>query len=194
MFFVENSAPQGFIQCAVLWQHESRSTSAQVMAGCLRHQVTWINVDLSLGRFYGIHLRIVSWQMSKLLFWTMSLKIIYLKLLPHLPGINELTRWHLYPHVLQVELEMSAQLDFFQTLAGYHPLYVDGHQHVHILPGLADTFARVLCKHGVYSTRLPYEPNIAECDWIDAPRQGFYQEVSQQSLDARATFDHWGIW
>ena len=98
------------------------------------------------------------------------------------------------PHVLQVELEISAQLDFFQTLAGYHPLYVDGHQQAHILPGLADTFARVLCKHGVYSTRLPYEPNIAECDWIDAPRQGFYQEVSQLSLDARATFDHWGIW
>ena len=57
-----------------------------------RHQaITRTNVDLSLVRFCGIHLRAISqggWP--KLLFCVMSMKIIFLTFLPHL-GCNELT-------------------------------------------------------------------------------------------------------
>ena len=48
--------------------------------------IIWSNVDLSLMNLRGIHLEAISQQMSKLLFSTISLKIILLELLPHLPG------------------------------------------------------------------------------------------------------------
>ena len=41
-------------------------------------------------RYCGIHLRIISQQLPKLLFCIMSLKIILLNLLPHLPMAKEL--------------------------------------------------------------------------------------------------------
>ena len=44
---------------------------------------------------FSIHLRAISQQIPKLLFSTMSLKIILLKILPHFPGANE---WKYIPH------------------------------------------------------------------------------------------------
>ena len=74
-----------------IWQHRSWSTLAQVMACCLQHQaITWTNVDFWSVRFLGTHPRAISKWVPKLLFVVMSLKIILLKLLPYLPGTNEL--------------------------------------------------------------------------------------------------------
>ena len=52
----------------------------------------WTNVGFSLLRFCGIHLRVIS-GVPQLLFYIMSLKIMFLKSLPHLPGANELSNW-----------------------------------------------------------------------------------------------------
>ena len=52
--------------------------------------ITWTNVDFKLVRFCGIHMRAISQWLAKLLFCIMNLKIIFLTLLPHLPGVNEL--------------------------------------------------------------------------------------------------------
>ena len=46
--------------------------------------------------FCGIHLRAISQREPKMLFCIMSLKIILLKILPHLPGTNELS---IYVHL-----------------------------------------------------------------------------------------------
>lgn len=35
----------------------------------------------------------------------------------------------------QVREELEAQLSRFQELLGGNPTHVDGHQHVHVLPG-----------------------------------------------------------
>ena len=54
-----------------------------------RHQpITWTNVDFSLVRCCGIHLRVISPQVPMLLFCIMSLKII-LWLVPHPAGAND---------------------------------------------------------------------------------------------------------
>lgn len=37
--------------------------------------------------------------------------------------------------VLKVEAELSAQVHRFCELIGHMPEHMDGHQHVHILPG-----------------------------------------------------------
>ena len=54
-----------------------------------RHQaITWTNVDLSSGRFCGIHLRAISWEIPQPSFTEFSLKITCLKL--NWNGANEL--------------------------------------------------------------------------------------------------------
>lgn len=35
----------------------------------------------------------------------------------------------------QVELELRAQVQLFRDLTGHLPHHMDGHQHVHVLPG-----------------------------------------------------------
>lgn len=37
----------------------------------------------------------------------------------------------------QVELELRAQVRLFRELTGHLPHHMDGHQHVHVLPGNA---------------------------------------------------------
>ena len=56
------------------------------------HQaITQTNLDLSSVKSWGIHIRAISLEMLKIYIIDMCLKIIYLKLHPHLPGINGLT-------------------------------------------------------------------------------------------------------
>ena len=56
-----------------------------------RHQaITWTNVVFSLMKFYCIHMRTISPLVSKLLFFTSSLKCILTKLPPNIPVANEL--------------------------------------------------------------------------------------------------------
>ena len=41
--------------------------------------------------------------------------------------------------------ELTAQLEKFKVLTGRYPARVDGHQHVHVFPGIRDVFAEVSC-------------------------------------------------
>ena len=65
-----------------IWQYRSGST-------LLRVTITWTSVDFSIMRLVAfIYIRIILQQVTELLFIIMSLKIILLKLLPHLPLVN----------------------------------------------------------------------------------------------------------
>ena len=74
-------------------QNRTGSTLAQVKACCLhawQHQaITWTNFDSALVKFCIIHLKANSQRMLKLSFCIMNLEIMFLILLPHLPGANE---------------------------------------------------------------------------------------------------------
>ena len=75
-----------FLPSAVIWWHRSGSALVQVMAWCLMAPSYYLNQhwllisDLSC----DIHLRVISHEVPKLLFCILSLKIMLLKLLPHL--------------------------------------------------------------------------------------------------------------
>ena len=56
-----------------------------------RHQTTWPNVEKSPAKCFAIHLRVFSQKMLTISIFDMSLKITYLRLQPHLQGVNELT-------------------------------------------------------------------------------------------------------
>ena len=78
----------------VMWQHRSGSTLAQVMTCCLMAQNHYLNqfwfIIIGLTAFYWEQLQ-SEWSLAMLL---MNLKIILLKLLPHLPGANEIIHVH----------------------------------------------------------------------------------------------------
>lgn len=57
----------------------------------------------------------------------------------------------------EVRCELQSQIDRFQSLMDRKPEHIDGHQHAHLLPGICEVFASVLCENGVRSTRCPYE-------------------------------------
>ena len=77
-----------------LWYHRPQSILVQVMACCLTapsHHLR-LYVDFLLVRFGSIRMRAISQRVPQLLFCIMSLKMILLKWLRHLPGHNKSTR------------------------------------------------------------------------------------------------------
>ena len=67
--------------------------------------ITWTDVDFSLVKFCGIHLRPISKRVPKLLFYfhITDLKMIRLKVLPHIPEDNELIN-RIYLHAFRLRL------------------------------------------------------------------------------------------
>ena len=79
--------------------------------------IIWTNVWFSLLPICGIHLGAISHWVSWLSFCRMSLKIILLELLQHLPGVNELKSFStcmyfqtFHPDLLQMLLLASQEL------------------------------------------------------------------------------------
>lgn len=56
----------------------------------------------------------------------------------------------------QVRLELDAQLHRMRA-AGIAISHIDGHQHVHVLPGIAAVVAELAAKYGVSAVRYPAE-------------------------------------
>jgi predicted glycoside hydrolase/deacetylase ChbG (UPF0249 family) len=89
-----------------------------------------------------------------------------------------------------VILEAEAQLDAFATLTGQPVRHVDGHQHIHWVPELAEALAPLLKSRGVRSIRAP-QPATARVADPDAGR--WYEEVSRDAARARAIYAHFGV-
>lgn len=94
---------------------------------------------------------------------------------------------------LHADIEIESQIKKFITVFGHTPFYIDGHQHVHILPVIIDSLVELMKKYGIKETRLPKELKIADCYWIEQPRLGFYLEVCRNALEARKYFDRHSI-
>eukprot|EP00117_Sycon_ciliatum_P011820 scpid48560/ scgid13132/ UPF0249 protein ydjC homolog len=93
----------------------------------------------------------------------------------------------------QVRQEIAAQFEKFHRLLGYHPHHADGHQHIHVLPGVRDVFASELHKHSVHWTRLPIEPHITHACWVSTARRQFYQQITDDARQSLAVFASHGI-
>ncbi|MBV8799606.1 MAG: ChbG/HpnK family deacetylase [Alphaproteobacteria bacterium] len=57
----------------------------------------------------------------------------------------------------KVRRELQHQLDIFESVIGRPPHYIDGHQHVHLLPGVREIVAEAAANIGAY-LRLTHEP------------------------------------
>lgn len=94
----------------------------------------------------------------------------------------------------EVKHEIKAQISKYKELMnGKLPRHVDGHQHVHVLPGISKTLAEILSQQGIKSVRLPAELDLEECTWLPENSVNFYKSVSTQSLEAGPCFAFHGI-
>ncbi|XP_077602012.1 carbohydrate deacetylase isoform X4 [Crocuta crocuta] len=93
----------------------------------------------------------------------------------------------------QVREELEAQLIRFRELLGRDPTHVDGHQHVHVLPGVCQVFAEVLQANEVRFTRLPVERGVGGCEWLEAPARAFACSVERDARAAVGPFSRYGL-
>ena len=61
--------------------------------------------------------------------------------------------------VQQAREELGSQLAVLGR-HGIEPRYMDGHQHIHLIPGLLDGIAEPLHAAGIHQIRLPYDPGL----------------------------------
>ena len=59
----------------------------------------------------------------------------------------------------EVELEWDAQIQKVRD-AGVEPTHLDGHKHVHMLPGLFELALRLAKKHGIAAIRISHEESM----------------------------------
>jgi len=92
----------------------------------------------------------------------------------------------------QVVRETRAQIERFKVLTGYWPVHVDGHQHVHIFPGMAELLAPIFRGYGVVSTRIPDE-DLSTRTWMNAARRKKYERLFSTMVRARLSYKKCGI-
>ncbi|KAM4706412.1 carbohydrate deacetylase isoform 2-T2 [Discoglossus pictus] len=93
----------------------------------------------------------------------------------------------------EVRQELSAQISLFRELTGQNPQHMDGHQHVHVLPGIHKVFAQVMQEHGISYTRVPVELGLHKCEWIKEGVMTFYRGVEEDAVKAVEVFKSHGI-
>ncbi|KAL4223048.1 hypothetical protein ACF0H5_016525 [Mactra antiquata] len=93
----------------------------------------------------------------------------------------------------EIKQEMQAQIDIFYSMTGFKPVKVDGHQHVHIIPGISEIFAQTLSENQIPYTRLPYETGIIEHDWRTSDVQRFKIQLVEQSVEAAKIYTKYNI-
>jgi len=91
-----------------------------------------------------------------------------------------------------VYAEACAQLDVFQEWTGAYPTRVDGHQHAHVAPGVAQVLAPLFQKAGVTRTRIPDE-DLSEFTWLSEDRVARYERRFVPALVSRLVYGRHGI-
>lgn len=80
--------------------------------------------------------------------------------LPKLPDVLKAASLRRLPRD-EVAAELDAQLQAFEDAMGRMPDFIDGHQHVHALPGVRHVLAEVLVKR--YPAAKPYLRDPVDC-------------------------------
>ncbi|XP_035690121.1 carbohydrate deacetylase-like [Branchiostoma floridae] len=93
----------------------------------------------------------------------------------------------------EVRDEIEAQLRWFVDQLGKLPTHIDGHNHVHVLPGVRDAFAAAAAAAGVRWVRLPVQTDLPTCDWVSEAQQDFFKEVEDDCREARQVFLQQGL-
>ncbi|CAG5122624.1 unnamed protein product [Candidula unifasciata] len=93
----------------------------------------------------------------------------------------------------EVQQEIEAQIQRYKELLGEAPVYVDGHQHIHIEPGVVDIFAEALNCHNIQLTRYPVEINLAKKPWVNPQYTSLFFSVIGKAERAAPIFEKCNI-
>lgn len=91
-----------------------------------------------------------------------------------------------------INKETRAQIERFRELTGGTPAHVDGHQHVHIFPGMCDILAPIFKEYGVLSVRIPDE-DVSNYEWLEPERRTRYENRFPVCIRARLVYRSHGI-
>jgi hopanoid biosynthesis associated protein HpnK len=83
----------------------------------------------------------------------------------------------------EVEEEWDAQIQKVRD-AGIHPTHLDGHKHVHMLPGLFDIALRLAKRHGIEALRVSLEESSLRAALSSGAKQN-PRVVLKQGVQAR---------
>jgi predicted glycoside hydrolase/deacetylase ChbG (UPF0249 family) len=84
----------------------------------------------------------------------------------------------------EVDAELRAQIAKVRR-AGISPTHLDGHKHVHVLPGISDVVSRLARDFGIRSVRCPLEETLQLSARLQA-QPGVRASILKQFLVARA--------
>ncbi len=83
----------------------------------------------------------------------------------------------------QVRFELRLQIERLREL-GVPLVYMDGHHHIHLAPGMLDEVADILQGYGIRRVRIPYDPRL----WLSAKAP-----LNLLSLLALRAVKRWGL-
>ena len=89
--------------------------------------------------------------------------------------------------------EVVAQVEKFQEIVGSTPRYLDGHNHVHVLPQVVDVVCQVMREYSISEIRVP--SSLTPCASVDLPARSvtFLKNVALLAGSARVQFCESGI-
>lgn len=82
-----------------------------------------------------------------------------------------------------VQTEWDAQIQKIRD-AGIHPTHLDGHKHVHMLPGLFEIAVQLAKRHGIRAIRVSHEASTLRVALASGQKQNS-QLVRKQGVQAR---------
>ncbi|KAI8749282.1 carbohydrate deacetylase isoform X1 [Biomphalaria glabrata] len=93
----------------------------------------------------------------------------------------------------EIKRELDSQIKKFIELVGRAPVYVDGHQHIHLHPKVVELFAAALKQHNIHITRFPVEINMAAKEWVNPEYMPFFLAMIEKAHVAKKVLDDYGI-
>jgi len=82
-----------------------------------------------------------------------------------------------------VRAELQSQLEILKNL-GIRPKYLDGHHHIHLVPGLIDAIAEIIQNFEIHQVRLPTHPRL----WLSSKLP-----LALMAWWAKGKFDRYGF-
>jgi predicted glycoside hydrolase/deacetylase ChbG (UPF0249 family) len=92
-----------------------------------------------------------------------------------------------------VKTELQAQLARYTALhpQNQFPLYIDGHQHVHVIPGVFETIAAATAEHATLRIRLPALSPSEHLERTAADKLAFYKTIWHDSIACKDLMHRW---
>jgi len=90
-----------------------------------------------------------------------------------------------------VRIEALAQIRWFYQNAGFYPSHVDGHNHVHVLPGVAPVVAALVAHFKIGWIRLPLEKTLGPT--VDEKRVFFLRRIIANAKKAQVVFEQFDL-